>query len=408
MPQDTHPPTGPVLTKRQLIALGVVPILTLVPVTLPVPVLTGLVTERFHATELQTNFFMSVNMIGAVLASPLAGLFADRIGSAKRWVAIGLALDALLLLALTLPVSYGTFVGIRFLEGAAHIFALSLLLALAADCAGTEKRGRTMGLVGGGITLGVAIGAPLGGLIGRNAPTLTFYAGATIAVAAALIAITCLPGNRVAREHSSIKKIVAALRAQPALLAPLAFAFIDRFTVGFYTTTFSRFLKTTFDLSPPRIGLLIAGLMLPFALLSYPFGRLSERVSRSALLCGGSLLYGLGTIAVGWCTPSQLFWLMPVLGVFSAVMFVPSLVMTTDLAPREARATALGGFNAMGSLGFIVGPIAGALVTEAVAPHYDLLTGFRAAFVTAGVSEILCVLLLLPLLARLVRRGLTT
>ena len=37
---------------------------------------------------------------------------------------------------------------------------------------------------------------------------------------------------------------------------PLAFAFADRFTVGFYTTTFSLYLSRVHHLDPPQIGLL--------------------------------------------------------------------------------------------------------------------------------------------------------
>jgi len=46
------------------------------PVTLPVPVLRSLVGERFAVSEFLTSIFMSVNMIGAVIAAPLASCLA--------------------------------------------------------------------------------------------------------------------------------------------------------------------------------------------------------------------------------------------------------------------------------------------------------------------------------------------
>ena len=96
------------------------------------------------------------------------------------------------------------------------------------------------------------------------------------------------------------------------------------------------------------------------------------------------------------------------LGVASAVMFVPSLVVTSDVAPARIRATALGAFNAAGSLGFIAGPLVGGRVSESVAVHTSWLTGYRSAFAVAGVSELLCVAVALPFLMRLVRAGRTT
>ena len=87
-------------------------------------------------------------------------------------------------------------------------------------------------------------------------------------------------------------------------------------------------------------------------------------------------------------------------------MFVPSLLMTTELAPAGARSTALGAFNAAGSLGFIVGPITGGLVSEQVALRTgDWLAGYRAAFGVAGGAELLLALAALPLLLALGRRG---
>jgi len=146
--------------------------------------------------------------------------------------------------------------------------------------------------------------------------------------------------------------------------------------------------------------------MLPFAILSYPFGRLSERRSPVAFVCLGSLAYGVGTAFVAHVPVPLLPGLMVALGVASAVMFVPSLVLTTRVAPEEIRGTALGAFNGFGSLGFIAGPIVGGLVSESVASVSDWTTGYRAAFAAAGASQILCVALALPFLLRLIRLGL--
>ena len=122
-----------------------------------------------------------------------------------------------------------------------------------------------------------------------------------------------------------------------------------------------------------------------------------------ALLCGGSVLYGIGTAAVGFVAPPAIYGLMVATGIVAAVMFVPSMLMTMRAAPESIRATALGGFNAAGSLGFILGPLAGGAISQLVAARSDWLTGYRAAFVAAGFSELLCVAVALPILLRLAR-----
>jgi MFS family permease len=405
MPPETSSAPPVPYPGARIALLGVLAVMTLVPVTLPVTVLRGLVQERFGVGEFLASVFMSINMVGAVIAAPIAGALADRRGRRSDLIVAALVLDALLLGALALPVPFEIFMGIRFLEGGAHIVALSLLLSLASQARPEAQRGRVMGLVGGGIMLGVAIGAPLGGVLGREDPIRPLYAASALVALAAGLAWRTLDETPIAATRPSLRQVVAALRAHPLVLAPLAFAFADRFTVGFYTTTFSFFLSRIHALPPPRIGLLMAAFMLPFALLSYPFGRLSERTSRVAMICGGSLVYGLFTAGVPWCPAPALPLLMLGLGVASAVMFVPSLLLTSEAAPESIRTTAMGAFNAAGSLGFIVGPAVGGLLSELVAERSDWLTGYRTAFGVAGASEIACVALGLPFLIALVRRA---
>jgi len=389
-------------------ALGLVAFLTLLPVTLPVSVLRAFVADRFAVSELMTSLFMSINMVGAVLAAPLAGALSDRIGRRRELLVAGLAVDAILIYALTLPLSFPVFMTIRFFEGCAHIFALSLLLAIASAAGGGERRGRVMGMVGGGITLGVAVGAMLGGLLGNEDPLQPIRFGAFVAAFAALLSWRLLRStDGKAERRPGIGQIIATLRANPLLLAPLAFAFVDRFTVGFYTTTFSLYLSGIHDLSAMHIGILIFVFMFPFALFSYPFGRLSERSSPVRLVCLGSLAYGAGTVLVPWWPIDSLYVLMVLLGIASAVMFVPSMILTTQAVPEEIRGTALGAFNAFGSLGFIIGPATGGFVSQVVARADGWDAGYRAAFAVAGASEAACVLLTLPFLIRLVRAGRT-
>jgi MFS family permease len=91
------------------------------------------------------------------------------------------------------------------------------------------------------------------------------------------------------------------------------------------------------------------------------------------------------------------------IGTTAAVMFVPSLLLTTEFAPDEIRSTALGAFNAAGSLGFIVGPLTGGLVSQAVAASSGWNSGYAAAFGVAGGAEILLAALAWPLLRRIQR-----
>jgi MFS family permease len=128
--------------------------------------------------------------------------------------------------------------------------------------------------------------------------------------------------------------------------------------------------------------------MLPFALLSFPFGLAAQRSSRVAFLIGGSLLYGALVASLGYWPKQSFPWLMPLTGISAAVMFMPSMLMTTETTPERIRTTSLGAFNAAGSLGFIAGPLVGGAVSALVGAGHGARAGYQAAFVVAGASVI--------------------
>lgn len=374
----------------RLFALAGIAVLILIPVTLPVPVLRTLVQDRFDVSELATSLFMSINMIGAAFAAPLAGLLADRHLRRPLFIAAALALDGVCFFALTLDVSFPIFMSIRFVEGCAHIVALSLLLGLAHGARAEHERGMAMGLAGGGLLLGVAVGAPIGGLLGRTDPLLPLQVGAGLLGVTALFSLLVLRETRAsASARAGFGDMLRVVRERPLIAAPLAFAFADRFTVGFYTTTFSLYLTRIHGLVPAQVGGLIAAFMLPFALLSVPLGQASRRLPLSLLLCGGSAAYGLAVASLTFWPVDALWLVMGATGTLAAVMFVPSMLMTTELTPENLRTTSLGAFNAAGSLGFIVGPLVGGFVSQSVAAGSGWEAGYRAAFIVAGAAEVL-------------------
>lgn len=401
-------PEPPLASRAHLASVGILAISIMAPVTLPVPILRELVGERFGVSELLTSLFMSVNMIGAAIAAPLAGALADRIGRRRPLVIGALLADALCFLALTLDVPFGVFLAIRLVEGCAHIFALSLLLSIAASLGGSHGRGKTLGITGAGMMLGVALGAPIGGVLGGVDPLRPLLAGAALLVVASAFAAALLPDPGGGEQRPGIRAIWRMIKQNRDVIAPLFFAFADRFTVGFYTTTFSLFASGLHGATPPQIGLWISAFMLPFALFSFPFGMLADRVSKTALLVGGSLIYGVLTASLGFWPTEWIGFGMGVIGISAAVMFVPSMLMTTDLTPPAIRGAALGAFNTAGSLGFILGPITGGFVSQTIGASHGAVVGYRAAFAVAGAAEILCALLALPFLLRLRAAGRTS
>ncbi|MEF8907978.1 MAG: MFS transporter, partial [Haloarculaceae archaeon] len=252
--------------------------------------------------------------------------------------------------------------------------------------------GRNMGAAGIAIGAGTALGAPVGGQLYALGPFVPLYAASALLLVAAGVA--ALVEDRVPESgRGGLRATVGILRERPQLTVPFAFGFVDRLTAGFFALVGTVYFRTELGLDAAGTGLLLGAFFAPFALLQYPFGRLSDRVGRVVPVAVGSLFYGVAIVCV-FLAPSVPLTaaVMVLVGVLGALVAPATMALVTDLA-GDARGTAMGGFNVFGSLGFLAGVVGGATVAAS--------QGFGAAFVVVGLSEAAIAVLALPALLRL-------
>jgi len=165
------------------------------------------------------------------------------------------------------------------------------------------------------------------------------------------------------------------------LAVPYPFGFIDRMTAGFFALVGVYYFRESFGLDAAGAGLALAAFFVPFALLQYPAGILSDRIGRAIPVTVGSICYGLGIVAVGIAPGVELAVLaMVAVGALGALVAPATMALVTDVAAPETRGAALGGFNVFGSLGFLAGFLLGGLTTSTA--------GFLASFLLVGSSEV--------------------
>jgi len=387
-----------VAQRSTLLALGGATFLAMLPVTLIVPVLKEVLIDRFGASTFWTHSFMSINLVGAVLASPLIAALCDRGSRRSRTITLALVGDGVLLLAMSVAPTLPLLLALRAVEGAMHMLAISGLMALAADHSDATHRGRVMGLLGACLMIGTAAGTRLGGVI-PHAWTLAAAGGIGLAAA-------CFAGLfvRDAGRHLSTARATDALsllRAQPGLLVPYAYTFIERFCAGLIISTFGLFLAAVHNLSPDARSKLLVTFLLPFALLTYPMGRLGDRLGQATLLTIGGLGFGIVFALYGFVSATWLAVLMLCSGILSAMMFAPTLALCAQFSPGARRGAGFAGFNAAGSLGFLFGPLAGGAICTLLAAQAGTLGAYRATFVIAGAVQFALALACLPFLLRL-------
>lgn len=360
--------------------------------TLPVAGLKELVLDELGGTVGDAALFLSIEMAAYVLCAPLWGLWSDKSGRRKPFVVIGFAINAALYGVATTLETVDSLLVLRFFQGAASVMGWSTLMALVVDHAPAERRGRTLGMMGAALMLGVGLGAPMGGYVSRDlGPRGPLWVGAVLF---ALIAFGALGLREAPSRTDRItgRAVFAALRATPRLLWPWGFYLIDRLTIGLFLVALPLHLAALGNDSPVLRGRYLALFLLPFALLQPFSGRLAERFGPLRPLVWGSLGYGLALAAVGWAGQTALWPAMALLGILAAVMFPPTMMLTAAWSPPEARASGMAGFNLAGSLGFAIGPVVGAWAQS----H----GGYQLTFLLAGGLEITMALAALPFLLR--------
>ena len=357
--------------------------LALVPVTLLVPGLDELVVVRHDASESAAHAFMTVNMLAGMAAIPFVMRRLRTLGDLRKWLAMLFLVDALAFIGMGLASSIGELFAFRVLDGAVHLPAITLLMVAANRAAG-ERRGASLGALASALMLGITVGSPLGGWLVQRGGESVYRAGAAVFVVAALVSLAA-PVATIARESSTRSYRFQWRRAESWI--PLGYAFMDRFSIGIFVSTFTLFLAREHLVDPTGRGWLVALFMIPFAALCYPVGRLAERVGWFPLLVGGNVVFGLIYGSYGLLPLNLLPAAMVVSGLASAFIFAPSLLLVSDLVRRGNGEGLFGIFQVAGSLGFLAGPMVGGVLVALTGG--DGRPAYESIFLMVGLAELI-------------------
>ncbi len=328
------------------------------------------------------TLFLVTEFVAFVVFAVAWGTASDVLGRRTPLVVVGATGGTLSYLAVVSAPAFGVGYEIvllcRLLGGAFTIGAFSLSITMLMDLSGGH--GQNMGVAGTAIGLGAAIGSVVGGQLATITPLAPLYGGAVLLALSAFLGAT-IP-DRAPDRGGAMNAPFDRLRNKPVLGVPYAFGFIDRLTAGFFALTGVAFFRDTFAIDPAQAGLTLALFFIPFALLQYPAGLLSDSIGRFIPVVVGSIMYGLGIIAVGMA-PTYLIGatLMVVVGGFGALVSPTTMALVTDVAAESERGVAMGGFNVFGSLGMLSGFVLGGVLSTTA--------GYLPAFLAAGGLELL-------------------
>lgn len=291
----------------------------------------------------------------ASLLKVYSGGLSDRFGT-RKWIAVaGYVISTIAKPFLYVAGSWGWVMGVRFADRVGKGVRNPPRDALVAASSTEQQRGLAFGLHRAGDTVGAFIGIAVAAAIiwrtqagGLQIARQTFQTVVLISIIPAVLAVIVLAVG--ARE-------VRASR-ESAQRFPFSLAGMDRrfkyflwvvviFTLGNSSDSFIVLRGQERGLTLLQIMGMLMTFTFVYAVLSGPFGGLSDRIGRPRLILGGWLLYalvylGLAAAQRGW----QVWLLFGLYGVYYAATEGVMKALVADLVPDARRGLAYGLFNA--------------------------------------------------------------
>ena len=336
----------------------------------------------------------------ASLTKVVSGRRSDRTGRRKPLAMLGYGLSAagkgLLALANAWPIILAGRLADRFGKGIRGAPRDALL----AESISPEQRGRAFGLHRAMDTTGALIGVLIAYIVLTSAaqPTAATYKRVfALSVLPAMLGLAVLllvrerykttsppPSEPMAGPTSRSARLSAGwAQLDGRLKAFLLIALL--FTLGNSSNQFLLLRAGQLGQSSGNIILLYGFYNAIYALLSYPAGRLSDRVGRRALLVAGYSIYGLVYLGFGLADGTMVLWpLFGLYGVYTAFTDGIEKALLVDLAPPDLKATVIGLHATITGVALLPASLLAGLMWDLLGPAAPFLLGGTVGLLSAA------------------------
>lgn len=331
------------------------------------------------------NLGASATVIGIIFAGfalargifgPLFGRLSDQYGR-KKFMLTGLSIYAGLSVGFIFLIHSLFFIALLwFLQGMASSMVTPLAQSYIGDNTPEGKEGTVMNLFFLGQFGGIAIGPVIGGyLVDNYAITSPFYVMVCAALVGLILVAFVVPSS-TSSASSEKKSTPKKLQLRDSLLQvwrdrKMKGILIYILGRGFYrwgfNTLFPIYAITIASLSHYQIGIALSCYMLCGAVLQYPFGLISDRLSkyRSEMVLIGGLVAAISSFFVVFITNlGVLIVLVVIMGAFSAASRAATIAIRTDRGRVHGMGLVTGIFMTSISLGQVFGPVGFGAVTD--------------------------------------------
>ena len=315
----------------------------------------------------------------ALIVKVFSGTLSDYLGRRKGLALFGYALAALTKPLFAMASTVGLVLSARVLDRIGKGVRGAPRDALIADLAPANRRGAAFGLRQSLDTVGAFLG-PLLAVALMLAWADDFRAVFWVSVIPGVLAVALLAvGVREPARHAAAKRVNPISRASLARLGPAYWWVVGigtAFTLARFSEAFLVLRAQQGGIPVAFVPLVMVAMNLVYASSAYPFGKLSDRTSHTALLVFGLIvLIGADLVlASGDHWPTILVG-VGLWGVHMGITQGLLAAMVSETAPPDLRGTAFGFFNLVGGFAMLAASTAAGLLWSRFGAAFTFYAG---------------------------------
>ncbi len=347
-----------------------------------------LYARDFGVSATMVGLTLTVFALARLILNIPAGLIADRFG--RRVLLIGgPILTSIGMFGSGFAGDIWSLLVWRFAAGAGSAFFMSGALIYLIDIAPPDRRARYVATNQWALSVGVALGPGIGGLIaerwGLAAP---FHLVGVIGLFAAVYAIFRLPetGRSITREledKSPAREAAQIVRSGPFLAIAFVTGTIFMTRAGTRATLVPLHADETLAWGPGELGLVftVTGVMTLFTL--WPATWATENIGRASVILFSGMAAALGTFVIGSSSTPMWFVLGNMILTLGTGTAGPApAAFVADLFPERMRGLGVGLYRSAGDVGFVLGPPALGWLSD----NASMSVAFRTAGCLVGAA----------------------
>jgi len=156
------------------------------------------------------------------------------------------------------------------------------------------------------------------------------------------------------------------------------------FTLGNSSNEFLLLRAKNLGCDDTTVILMYLAFNVVYTIVSWPAGRLSDRIGRKTLLVLGYLTYGIVYLGFAITTPIALWGLFAFYGVYIALTEGVEKALVSDIAPKDLRATLIGLHATFTGVGLLPASLLAGFLWDAFGPQATFYFGGAMGALAAG------------------------